>query len=42
MAYQKNNDLAKAKVEFEKVLQIDPKFPQANEVRQNLELVKRG
>jgi Flp pilus assembly protein TadD len=42
MAYQKNNDLAKAKLEFEKLLQLDPKFPQANEVRQNLELVKRG
>jgi tetratricopeptide (TPR) repeat protein len=42
LAYQKNHDREKAKAEFEKVLQLDPKFPQAQEVRQNLELVKRG
>jgi tetratricopeptide (TPR) repeat protein len=42
LAYQKNHDREKAKAEFEKVLQIDPKFPQAEEVRQNLELVKHG
>jgi tetratricopeptide (TPR) repeat protein len=42
LAYQKNNNLAKAKVELEKVLQLDPKFPQAKEVRENLDVVKRS
>jgi Tfp pilus assembly protein PilF len=36
LTYQKLNDLARARTEFEKAISLDPKSPLANEARRAL------
>jgi len=40
MAYYRNNNLSMAKKELSKALQLDPKFPGAEEARATLEKIK--
>ena len=42
MAYSKVNERGKAKAELERALQLNPKIPEAAEVRRTLEELNRG
>jgi len=42
LAYEKTHDRAKTQMHFEKVLQLDPKYGKAPEIKHTLELLSRG
>lgn len=42
LAYDKTHDRAKTRTQFEKVLQLDPNYSKASEIKQTLELLSRG